>query len=664
MYRTPVIFDKWLQKEDRRSHPRRRCEPLDYTDFGPDNGGILLDFSEGGVGFQGVKAVAEGQIIHLKFALPGTGTNIEADARVARSNDSRTGGGLRFVVLSEDVRQQVRAWVSGVTTGTPPPGTFKTGGDGRPASAAVNPPELSTADSAAMERARIFVAARISGVPEAKPDAAATPALSSAEQGAGDESLESTESLDVVAATADLVGIDLTSIDHVTFHRAQSLPELLEPLPAPEPLLPLEPLLLPEQAAIAKASTSAPDPPAPESTGVSSPAPAAAVAATGAPETPRQTLLSTQLLGLQTPGTKDTPSEGISDMREKLPTRQEIERRAYEIYAKRGGQSGNDLTDWLAAEKELTSHHQRKAAEPSSSEHRQGCTATKMLLDFYGLRAQPFGMSPDPAYLYGSRTHGEAFASLLLGIHCSRGFFALIAEPGMGKTTLLYQLLENLRDSARTVFVFQTQCDSRELFQYVLHELDVDAQGMGLVAMHNRLNELLFEEMLAGKRFVLVVDEAQNLDESVLETVRMLSNFETDHTKLLQIVLAGQPRLAAKLAQPQLSQLRQRIAVLTHLEPFTAADTAGYMDHRLRVAGYRREPLFAPDAVGLIAHQSRGIPRNINNICYNSLLMAYLRGHGTVTSENVQEAVARLDIESLAPQPMRTADPPVAPTRN
>src|SRR5580704_16426950 len=168
MYRTPVIFDKWLQKEDRRSHPRRRCEPLDYTDFGPDNGGILLDFSEGGVGFQGVKAVAEGQIIHLKFALPGTGTNIEADARVARSNDSRTGGGLRFVVLSEDVRQQVRAWVSGVTTGTPPPGTFKTGGDGRPASAAVNPPELSTADSAAMERARIFVAARISGVPEAK----------------------------------------------------------------------------------------------------------------------------------------------------------------------------------------------------------------------------------------------------------------------------------------------------------------------------------------------------------------------------------------------------------------------------------------------------------------------------------------------------------------
>jgi type II secretory pathway predicted ATPase ExeA len=150
----------------------------------------------------------------------------------------------------------------------------------------------------------------------------------------------------------------------------------------------------------------------------------------------------------------------------------------------------------------------------------------------------------------------------------------------------------------------------------------------------------------------------------VLETVRMLSNFETDHTKLLQIVLAGQPRLAAKLAQPQLSQLRQRIAVLTHLEPFTAADTAGYMDHRLRVAGYRREPLFAPDAVGLIAHQSRGIPRNINNICYNSLLMAYFRGHGTVTSENVQEAVARLDIESLVPQPMRTADPPVASTRN
>ena len=233
----------------------------------------------------------------------------------------------------------------------------------------------------------------------------------------------------------------------------------------------------------------------------------------------------------------------------------------------------------------------------------------------------------------------------------------------MGKTTLLYELLEDFR-FARTVFVFQTQCDSREFFQYVLHELDVDTQGMGLVAMHSKLNQILFEETLAGRHFVLVVDEAQNLDESVLETVRMLSNFESHHSKLLQIVLAGQPRLAATLALPQLSQLRQRVAVLSHLEPFNESETNLYIEHRLRMAGYRGEPLFAKGAVGLIAQQSQGIPRNINNICYKSLLMAQARGRRTVTSEVVQEAVTNLDIGSLAPRiaaARSVASPPFQP---
>jgi general secretion pathway protein A len=272
-----------------------------------------------------------------------------------------------------------------------------------------------------------------------------------------------------------------------------------------------------------------------------------------------------------------------------------------------------------------------------------------MLLDFYGLREQPFGVSPDPAYLYASRTHSEALASLSFGIKDNRGFLTLIAEPGMGKTTLLYHLLEELHDFARTVFVFQTQCDSRELFQYILQDLGIDTQGMGLVAMHTKLNELLFEEMLAGKHCVLVVDEAQNLDDSVLETVRMLSNFETHHSKLLQIVLAGQPPLAAKLARPQLSQLRQRIAVLSRLKPFTAEETGCYIDHRLKVAGYCGKPLFEPAAVNLIAQRSQGIPRNINNTCYQSLWVSHAQGHRTITADVVQEAVARLDLELGSP---------------
>src|ERR1700756_3345010 len=191
-----------------------------------------------------------------------------------------------------------------------------------------------------------------------------------------------------------------------------------------------------------------------------------------------------------------------------------------------------------------------------------------MFLDFYHLREQPFGVTPDPAYLYPSRTHCEALNSLTEGILGGRRFLAQIAEPGMGKTTLLYQVLEGLRDTARAAFLFQTQCNSREFFQYLLSELGVDSTGMGLVAMHKKLNEILFAEMLAGRRFVLIVDEAQNLDESVLETIRMLSNFETTHSKLMQIILAGQTQLGEKLQSNQLAQLLQRITVVQYLEPF------------------------------------------------------------------------------------------------
>ena len=265
-----------------------------------------------------------------------------------------------------------------------------------------------------------------------------------------------------------------------------------------------------------------------------------------------------------------------------------------------------------------------------------------MLLDFYGLREQPFGVTPDPAYLYASRTHCEALDSLTEAILGDRGFLALIAEPGMGKTTLLNQVLEGLRDTARAVFLFQTQCDSREFFQYLMNELGVDSTGMGLVAMHNKLNEILFAEMLAGRRFVLIVDEAQNLDESVLETIRMLSNFETTHAKLMQIILAGQPQFGEKLRENQLAQLLQRITVAQYLEPFSPEETTGYIRHRLKVAGYKGESLFEPGAMALIAEQSRGIPRNINKICFRSLLEGYAAGSQNISADLVEKGISRL----------------------
>ena len=348
---------------------------------------------------------------------------------------------------------------------------------------------------------------------------------------------------------------------------------------------------------------------------------------------------------------------------EKLPTREQIERRARQIYAERGGHGGSEQADWLAAEKELTKllNAQDAPAKTSSSDFQQTSRSTLKFLEFFGLREEPFGMTPDPAYLYASKTHSEALASLSLGIADNRGFFALVAQPGMGKTTLLYQLLEKLRDTTRTVLLFQTQCTSRELIEYILQDLGIDVRGMGLVAMHGKLNEILFAELLAGKRFVLVVDEAQNLDDTVLETIRMLCNFETHNAKLMQIVLAGQPRLASKLAQPRLSQLRQRIAVLSHLEPFTVEETGLYVEHRLKVAGHTAEPIFDPASISAIARLSDGIPRNINNICYNSLLLSYTRGQRKVTAETVQEAVTRLDVELLISPSVAAVAPVVAP---
>ena len=265
-----------------------------------------------------------------------------------------------------------------------------------------------------------------------------------------------------------------------------------------------------------------------------------------------------------------------------------------------------------------------------------------MILDFYGLREQPFGVTPDPAYLYASHTHCEALDSLSEAILSDRGFLALIAEPGMGKTTLLNQVLEGLRDTARAVFLFQTQCNSREFFQYLMNELGVDSTGMGLVAMHNKLNEILFAEMLAGRRFVLIVDEAQNLEESVLETIRMLSNFETTHSKLVQIILSGQLQLGEKLRENHLAQLLQRITVVQYLEPFSPEETTGYIRHRLKIAGYKGESLFGPEALAVIAEQSQGIPRNINKICFRSLLEGYAAGSQNLSANLVEKAISRL----------------------
>lgn len=284
-----------------------------------------------------------------------------------------------------------------------------------------------------------------------------------------------------------------------------------------------------------------------------------------------------------------------------------------------------------------------------------------MYLDFFGLLEQPFGVNPDPAFLYLGQTHREALESLRSDLATDRGFMALVGEPGLGKTTLLYKLLDEWSLTSRVVFLFQTQCDSRDFFRYLFAELGVETESMGLVAMHHKLNHFLFQEMLAGRRFILIVDEAQNLDDSVLETVRGLSNFETQHAKLLNIVLAGQPQLADKLAAPGLRQLRQRIGVLNRLRPLTTAETAEYIKHRLGQVGYRRDSIFTLDAVQAIAKASHGAPRSINHICHQALCAAATTGVRTINLELAQNAIARLDGRSIEVAPSSKAAPTKLP---
>jgi general secretion pathway protein A len=270
-----------------------------------------------------------------------------------------------------------------------------------------------------------------------------------------------------------------------------------------------------------------------------------------------------------------------------------------------------------------------------------------MYLTYFGLREQPFGVTPDPRFLYLSAAHKEALASLYYGVEAGRGFLGLIAKPGMGKTTLLFHLLEKFRSSARTAFIFQTQCTSREFMRFLLSELGYEGDTQDFVRMHEEFNRRLLQEARAGNRFIVVIDEAQNLEPSVLETVRLLSDFETPRAKLLQIILAGQPELADKLASPSLSQLRQRISILNKIEPLPSWEIKDYVGHRLKVAGYVGGQLFTPEALEEIGHFTEGIPRNVNNFCFNALSLACALRHKVVDLEVVREVISDLDISKM-----------------
>ncbi len=294
---------------------------------------------------------------------------------------------------------------------------------------------------------------------------------------------------------------------------------------------------------------------------------------------------------------------------------------------------------WVAPVFQMKAANQRPAV---------GSLRRHVLYEQFGFRENPFGVTPNPRYLYESRTHSEAKASLVIGVECGVGFQALIAPPGMGKTTILFHVLQRFQGDAQTALLFQVQGSSHDFLRYLLSELGAGPVPSEMAGMQDAINQLLIKEFHAGRVVILVIDEAQNLNLEVLETIRMLSNFETASEKMLQIILSGQPQLAQTLAKPELAQLRQRVSMFTTLTPFDEEDTKCYIDHRLRLAGYKGPPLFTERAVSAICKHSQGVPRNINALCFNALLLASSAESQQIDEPSIAEVIRDRDLQLLA----------------
>lgn len=261
----------------------------------------------------------------------------------------------------------------------------------------------------------------------------------------------------------------------------------------------------------------------------------------------------------------------------------------------------------------------------------------------FGLNEKPFALTPNPRFLYLSRTHQEALAHLRYGLENRVGFIAVTGEVGSGKTTVLRSLFRQFDEASyRLALIFNPCLTPLELLRGVNREFGLSAEGDTSLALLEELNLFLLEENHAGRTPVLVIDEAQNLTPDVLEQIRLLSNLETDCDKLVQIVLVGQPELDALLERRELRQLAQRIAVRCRLEPLDLVETSTYVRHRLQIAGVFGE-LFDVPALNAVFRWSDGLPRLVNILCDRALLCAYASNHYQVSLGEVRQACRELD---------------------
>jgi general secretion pathway protein A len=266
-----------------------------------------------------------------------------------------------------------------------------------------------------------------------------------------------------------------------------------------------------------------------------------------------------------------------------------------------------------------------------------------MYLKFYGLHEAPFGPTPDPRFLFQSSRHREALAQLIYGVRERKGFIVLTGEIGTGKTTLLRTLLERLDEQTPVAYVHNSALEIEGLLEYILHDFGAKSAAGSHAQRLVELNEFLIEQHREGRSPVLVIDEAQNLSLATLEAVRLLSNFETTHEKLMQILLVGQLELRDKLNAPELRQLKQRVGLRCHIAPLSPEETRLYIRHRLRVAGATDAGLFTDRAIQKIAEYSHGTPRVINIVCDHCLLTGYADSTRRIDADIVDEAIEYLE---------------------
>jgi len=263
----------------------------------------------------------------------------------------------------------------------------------------------------------------------------------------------------------------------------------------------------------------------------------------------------------------------------------------------------------------------------------------------FKFRESPFGVTPDPQFYYSNAVNREAWAALRYGIAERKGFIVIAGEPGTGKTTLLRKALHSLRPNLETAYISRTLVSYTELLELILTDLGLSDSAGDTSAMVERLNRYLIEQFKKGNVVAVLIDEAQDLSLQCLEELRLLGNLETEKNKLVQIVLVGQPELEQKLDLPELLQLKQRVALRCRLEPVRIEEVGPYIESRLQTIGRTSADVFDTEAIDKIASYSKGIPRLINTICDNALLIAYAISKFKVSAAMIDEAADDLRIE-------------------